>query len=71
MVDVDDCCNAALYLSEKGLVDGKRMAISGGSAGGYTTLACLAFKDVFKAGASHYGALIHKHLLSLADQDHH
>lgn len=31
------------------------MAISGGSAGGYTTLACLAFKDVFKAGASHYG----------------
>lgn len=55
MVDVDDCCNAALYLAEQGLVDGERMAISGGSAGGYTTLACLAFKDVFKAGASHYG----------------
>ena len=31
------------------------MAISGGSAGGYTTLACLTFTDVFKAGASHYG----------------
>ena len=55
VVDVDDCCNAALYLAEQGLVDGERMAISGGSAGGYTTLACLAFKDVFKAGASHYG----------------
>ncbi len=55
VVDVDDCCNAALFLAEQGLVDGERMAISGGSAGGYTTLACLAFKDVFKAGASHYG----------------
>lgn len=55
VVDVDDCCNAALYLADQGLVDGERMAISGGSAGGYTTLACLAFRDVFKAGASHYG----------------
>ena len=55
VVDVDDCSNAALFLASEGLVDGERMAISGGSAGGYTTLACLAFKDVFKAGASHYG----------------
>ena len=54
-LQVDDCSNAALYLAEQGLVDAERMAISGGSAGGYTTLACLAFKDVFKAGASHYG----------------
>ena len=55
VVDVDDCSNAALFLASEGLVDGERMAISGGSAGGYTTLACLAFRDVFKAGASHYG----------------
>jgi dipeptidyl aminopeptidase/acylaminoacyl peptidase len=56
IVDVDDCCNGALYLVEKGLVDRNRLAIRGGSAGGYTTLACLTFRnDVFKAGASHYG----------------
>ena len=36
-------------------MDGKRLAIRGGSAGGYTTLACLAFRKVFAAGASHYG----------------
>jgi dipeptidyl aminopeptidase/acylaminoacyl peptidase len=56
VVDVDDCCNGALYLVKKGLADPKRLAIRGGSAGGYTTLASLAFRnDVFKAGASHYG----------------
>ena len=42
-------------LATQGRVDSKRMAISGGSAGGFTTLACLAFRDVFSAGASHYG----------------
>jgi dipeptidyl aminopeptidase/acylaminoacyl peptidase len=55
IVDVDDCCNAALYLVEQGLADPKRLAIRGGSAGGYTTLACLVFRDVFHAGASHFG----------------
>jgi len=55
IVDVDDCCNAALYLVQQELADPNRLAIRGGSAGGYTTLACLAFKDVFKAGASHFG----------------
>lgn len=55
VVDVDDCVNAALHLVEKGLVDGNRLAIRGGSAGGYTTLCALAFRDVFKAGASYYG----------------
>jgi dipeptidyl aminopeptidase/acylaminoacyl peptidase len=55
IVDVDDCCNGALYLVEKGWVDGKRLAIRGGSAGGYTTLAALTFKKVFQAGASHFG----------------
>src|SRR5579875_500824 len=55
IVDVDDCVNGARYLVERGLVDGNRLAITGGSAGGYTTLCALTFRDVFKAGASHYG----------------
>jgi dipeptidyl aminopeptidase/acylaminoacyl peptidase len=55
IVDVDDCCNAALYIVSKGEADGNRLAIDGGSAGGYTTLAALTFKEVFQAGASHYG----------------
>ncbi len=55
IVDVDDCCNGARWLVKKGLVDPHRLAIRGGSAGGYTTLTALTFKDVFSAGASHYG----------------
>lgn len=55
IVDVDDCVNGARYLAERGEIDGSRLAIRGGSAGGYTTLCALTFRDVFKAGASHYG----------------
>ena len=55
IVDVDDCINAARYLAAQGLVDARRMAIRGGSAGGYTTLCALVFHDVFAAGASYYG----------------
>jgi dipeptidyl aminopeptidase/acylaminoacyl peptidase len=55
VVDVDDCANVARYLAQEGLVDGSRLAISGGSAGGYTTLCALTFRDTFKAGASYYG----------------
>ncbi len=55
IVDVDDCVNAARYLVERGLADGGRLAIDGGSAGGFTTLAVLTFRNVFHAGASHYG----------------
>ena len=55
VVDVDDCVNGARFLAEKGLVDQKRVVITGGSAGGYTTLAALAFRDFFQGGASHYG----------------
>ena len=55
VVDVEDCVAAALFLSQEGRVDHDRLAISGGSAGGYTTLCALTFHDVFKAGASHYG----------------
>jgi dipeptidyl aminopeptidase/acylaminoacyl peptidase len=55
IVDVDDCANGAKYLVAQGRVDGDRLMIDGGSAGGYTTLAALTFRDTFKAGASFYG----------------
>lgn len=55
LVDVDDCVNGAKYLADLGQVDPQRLCIDGGSAGGYTTLAALTFRDVFKAGASYYG----------------
>jgi dipeptidyl aminopeptidase/acylaminoacyl peptidase len=56
IVDVADCVNAAMYLAERGAVDRDRLIIRGRSAGGYTTLAALAFRpEVFKAGASYYG----------------
>jgi dipeptidyl aminopeptidase/acylaminoacyl peptidase len=52
---VDDCVKGARYLVERGEVDGNRLAIDGGSAGGYTTLCALTFRNLFKAGASYYG----------------
>lgn len=55
IVDVDDCVNGARYLVDQGKVDAGRTAITGGSAGGYTTLAALTFRDFFKAGSSHFG----------------
>ncbi len=55
VVDVADCVAAARHLAASGRVDGARMAIRGGSAGGFTTLAALVGSDVFRAGASHYG----------------
>ena len=55
IVDVDDCVNAALHLVRAGEVDGDRLLVTGGSAGGFTTLAALTFRDVFRAGASYYG----------------
>jgi dipeptidyl aminopeptidase/acylaminoacyl peptidase len=55
IVDVEDACAAAIWLAQEGLVDPDRLAIRGGSAGGFTTLAALATQDVFAAGASHYG----------------
>ena len=67
VVDVDDCINAALYLTARGLVDKRQLAIDGGSAGGYTTLAALTFRDTFSAGASYYGV---SDLESLARDTH-
>jgi len=55
VVDLDDCVAAARWLADQGRVDADRLCIRGGSAGGYTTLAALAFRDTFAAGASHFG----------------
>ncbi|HNS50122.1 MAG TPA: S9 family peptidase [Anaerolineae bacterium] len=55
VVDVDDCTNGALFLARRGDVDPQRLMITGGSAGGFTTLCALTFRDAFRAGASHYG----------------
>ena len=67
VIDREDCENAAEFLAKRGLVDGKRMVITGGSAGGYTTLCALTFGDVFAAGASHYGI---SNLESLLEDTH-
>ncbi len=55
VADVDDCVAAAEYLASEGKADPDRLLITGGSAGGYTTLAALAFRDGFSGGASYYG----------------
>jgi dipeptidyl aminopeptidase/acylaminoacyl peptidase len=55
VADVDDCVACAQWLADHDRVDPQRLWIRGGSAGGFTVLAALAFRDVFAAGASHYG----------------
>jgi dipeptidyl aminopeptidase/acylaminoacyl peptidase len=55
ITDVEDAVAAARYLAEKGEADGDRLIITGGSAGGYTTLAALAFEDAFSVGCSYFG----------------
>ena len=55
VADVEDCIAGARFLVEQGRADKDRLIITGGSAGGYTTLAALTFHDVFRAGASYYG----------------
>jgi dipeptidyl aminopeptidase/acylaminoacyl peptidase len=55
VVDVDDCVNGSKFLVERGMVDARRIVISGGSAGGYTALSALTFREFFQGGASHYG----------------
>ena len=67
VVDTSDCLEAATYLVQRGDVDGDRMAIRGGSAGGFTTLSALVFHDLFSAGASYYGVA---DLEALADDTH-
>ena len=67
VLDVDDCVAGARHLADLGRVDGERMAIRGGSAGGFTTLCALAFHRVFRAGASYYGV---SDLRALDDDTH-
>jgi dienelactone hydrolase len=55
VTDVDDCVAGALEMARRGEADGARLAIEGGSASGFTTLAALAFRDVFRAGVSYFG----------------
>ena len=55
MVDVQDAVAAVDFLVAEGKADPARVAIRGGSAGGFTTLAALAFTDRFRAGANYFG----------------
>jgi len=55
VVDVEDCVAAARFAAGEGAADPQRLAIRGGSAGGFTTLCALTFHEVFHAGASYYG----------------
>ncbi len=67
VVDVHDCAAAAMTLVEAGEAHPRKIAIEGGSAGGFTTLACLCFTDVFRAGACRYAV---SDLTSLASETH-
>jgi dipeptidyl aminopeptidase/acylaminoacyl peptidase len=68
IVDVEDCLAVARHLAEAGRVDGGRLCISGGSAGGFTVLSCLARSDTpFSAGADHFGVA---DLVALAEDTH-
>jgi dipeptidyl aminopeptidase/acylaminoacyl peptidase len=55
IVDTADCINAAAWLASQGEVDGDRLLIRGGSAGGYTTLCALTMHEGFAAGTSYFG----------------
>jgi len=67
ILDVEDCCDAALYAVSQGLADKNQLIIRGSSAGGYTVLSALTFAQVFSAGASYYGI---SELSSLAEDTH-
>ncbi len=55
VLDVDDAVAAAEHFAGVGLADPERVVVKGGSAGGYTVCCCMAFRDIFAAGASYYG----------------
>ncbi len=67
VVDVEDCVAAGLALADQGRADRRRLAIRGGSAGGWTTLAALTSTDAFAAGVSYYGVA---ELLRFAEDTH-
>jgi dipeptidyl aminopeptidase/acylaminoacyl peptidase len=55
VVDLQDCVNAARFLADRGDADPERLLITGGSAGGYTTICALTFTDLFAAGTTYFG----------------
>jgi dipeptidyl aminopeptidase/acylaminoacyl peptidase len=55
VVDLQDCVNAARFLVSEGKADPERLVITGGSAGGYTTICALTFTDAFAAGTTYFG----------------
>jgi dipeptidyl aminopeptidase/acylaminoacyl peptidase len=55
VIDTEDCIAATRHLADSGEADRARLAIRGGSAGGYATLCALVFHDEFATGASYYG----------------
>lgn len=55
VADVEDCAAVVAHLAAQGWVDPARAVIRGGSAGGFTTMAALAFTEAFAAGVSLYG----------------
>lgn len=67
VVDVEDAVAAARALAAGGIADPARIAIRGGSAGGWTTLAAVTQTDVFKAGTSYFGI---SDLKTFADATH-
>lgn len=67
VVDVADCISGAQYLIAQNRIDGTKLAVTGGSAGGYTTLCGLTFHNDFSAGASYYGI---SDLVALATETH-
>ncbi|GAA4079208.1 MULTISPECIES: S9 family peptidase [Actinomadura] len=67
VVDVEDAVAAAKALADGGIADPARIAIRGGSAGGWTTLAAVTQTDVFKAGTSYFGI---SDLKTFADATH-
>jgi dipeptidyl aminopeptidase/acylaminoacyl peptidase len=66
-IDVEDSAAAARYLGGRGDVDAARVQITGGSAGGYTTLMAMAVRDEFASGASYFGVA---DLVSFHDETH-
>jgi dipeptidyl aminopeptidase/acylaminoacyl peptidase len=67
VLDVEDCCDAALHAVEQGSANKNQLIIRGSSAGGFTVLSALTFQQVFSAGASYYGI---SELTSLASDTH-
>jgi dipeptidyl aminopeptidase/acylaminoacyl peptidase len=57
VVDVEDCAAVALALAEEGTADRGRLAIRGGSAGGWTSAASLVSTDVYACGTIIYPIL--------------